>query len=710
MDISKAPVPAPAFVARLLGHAGLDVDAIERAAGARSGFSRSWQDALELRCRFAGVPTRELILSAREACETVRPGLPLATWLPSIGWLSLLETRGGRSRITTGEESERWLPQAEFLALCDSTGADPTHPWLVLEPTLPLAAASPGHGIPPLRRLIELVRPDRGDIMTIVLYAIFVGLLSLATPIAVQRLVNTVAFGGLIQPVAILALMLFAGLTLAGVLSVLQAYLAELIQRRVYVRACMDLADRLPRVDQNALAERHGPELVNRLLDLTTLQKSGAALLLDGTAVVLQTLAGLLILSFYHPLMFGFSGLLVAAIAFVLLGLGRGGTSTAIGESAAKYAVVGWMEELMRHSATFRGRTSREWAMQRADALATSWVTARRSHFRIVLRQIVGSAGLNVLVSSLLLGLGGALVVSGQLTLGQLVASEIIVAAIVASLARLGKQVESYYDMLASVDKLGILLDLPLERSQGRSPRRDSGQAELVVTDVRAISSTGEPLFEHLSLRVAAGERIGLLAKDARASSALLDLVCGLRHPDAGYVTLDGEDLRELRLDDLRDQVVCVRQPEIFAGTIADNLAIGIEPTSTDRLYEALEVVGLLHELRGMPDGLNTRVATNGWPLTRSQMGRLMIARAILCEPRVLALDDAFVYLDEGDRKHIAEAVLAPDAPWTALVVSSDPEILTRCTRLVRLGGMPGGDDWAGPIASGCGSDEETRR
>lgn len=693
-----ALLPAPAFVARLLGHAGLGHSAIERAASAHSDASSSWQDALALRCRFAGVRTRRLELSLPEACATVEPGLPLATWHPPTGWIALLEVRPERVRITTGDESERWITRAEFSSLFDDPAdPDPVHDWLILEPTLPAGASAPGHGLPPFRRLVELVRPDRGDLLTIVLYSVFVGLLSLATPIAVQQLVNTVAFGGLVQPVVILALLLFAGLAFAGLLSVLQAYLAELIQRRVFVRTCVELADRLPRVDQDAFGERHGPELVNRFLDLATLQKAGAALLLDGTSVALQTLAGLLILSFYHPLMLGFSLMLVLSLAFVMGVLGRGATRTAISESAVKYEVVGWMEELARHPATFRSRASRDWAMLRADALATSWVTARRSHFKILLRQIVGATGLSVLVSTLLLGLGGALVVSGQLTLGQLVASEIIVAAVVASFSRLGKQLESFYDMLASADKIGVLLDLPLERDQGHEPRHVSGPAELATKDVEEKTESGDVLFEGVSLHIAAGERVAISAGDARATSALLDLLCGVRHPDVGYVTLDGEDLRELRLDALREQLVCVRQPEIFAGTLADNLRLGRPGASTAALHEALGAVGLLHEVRGMPDGLRTRVATNGWPLTRSQMSRLMIARAILGRPRVLALDDALVYLEGAERKQVIASVLGPDVPWTALVVSTDPDVLARCTRTIRLG--PTADPAADPIA-----------
>lgn len=646
--------------------------------------SATWENTLEVQCRHVGVHTNAIALSWRGAIGSVQAGLPLVTWDPVFGWIALLETTADRIHALSGDGNARWLGVEDLIAGLPGTDPESVRTWLILEPAMPPGAIASDHALPPLRRLAEMVRPDRRDLLAVVLYAVFVGLLSLATPIAVQQLVNTVAFGGLVQPVVVLAVLLFAGLAFAGVLSTLQTYLAELIQRRVFVRACVDLADRLPRVAPSAFEGRYGPELVNRFLDLATLQKTGAALLLDGSSVVLQTTAGLLILSFYHPLMLGFTAVIVASIVCVLW-LGRGATATAIGESGAKFAIAGWLEELARHASSFRNSDGRALAMERADALLGSWVVARKRHFRIVLRQIIGSTGLQVLINTLLLGIGGTLVVSGQLTLGQLVASEIIVATVIASFARLGKQLESYYDLLAAVDKIGVLLDLPLERDFGRPPRRATGPVAIEATRVGARSSPWGPCLEGISVQVGPGERLAIEGSSASSRSMLIDLLCGLRSPESGYVTLDGEDLRDLRLESVRSQIVCIRNPEVFAGTIVDNLRIGRAGASMDDLCAALESVGLLHELRMNPDGLYTLLSSNGWPLSQSQMARLMLARAIVARPRVLALDDAFAHLDDDERRVCLAAVLASDAPWTALVASSDRSVLAHCTRTFRL-------------------------
>jgi len=156
--------------------------------------------------------------------------------------------------------------------------------------------------------------------------------------------------------------------------------------------------------------------------------------------------------------------LLIVCIAIVVGVLGRGAIASAIGESSAKYELGDWMEQIVRHPDAFSDRDGRVHAARQADALATKWIVARKRHFRIILRQVAAAVGLQVLASAAVLGLGGMLVVQGQLTLGQLVASELIVASVVAAFARLGKMLESAYDLLAATDKVGVLLDLPLEQ------------------------------------------------------------------------------------------------------------------------------------------------------------------------------------------------------------------------------------------------------
>lgn len=669
----------------------------------------TWQEAFGEASAAHGLRARPVFLSARDAVGAASPRTPLVTHrAPNAdggppGWLALLDRSWSRGLATRGQGPDRWLGPAALAAELGAQDADALLPWLLLEPDLTAAgAAAPAKAkgaLPPLRRLFELVRPDRVDLWTVVLFAAVIGALTLATPIAVQQLVNTVAFGGLIQPVVILALLLFGGLAFSAVLSVLQAYTAELIQRRLFVRVSMDLATRLPRVELGTYDRQHGPELVNRVFDVFTVQKVGALLLLEGTSVLLQTGVGLLILSFYHPLMLGFSVLLVAGVAFVVFVLGRGAVRTAIAESNAKYAAVGWMEELARHAAAFRGRGGTRFAAERADRLAAAYITARRRHYRIVFRQLSGALALQVLASSALLALGGALVVAGQLTLGQLVASELIITAIVAAVAKLGKQLESLYDVLAATDKLGVLFDLPLEREGGAGLPGTVGAARVELRDLTYRYPSG-PTLGPVDARIEAGERVALVGPVGSGKSTFIDMLGGLRAPTSGFVAVDDCDLRDVRLEDFRHQVQMIRHAEVFAGTVLDNLRVVRPGLSLAEASEALAEVGLLEAVRALPDGLHTRLATDGRPLSRGRVAALMLARALVARPRLLLLDKAFTSLDEAARKRALDAVFAADAPWTVVVVSERPDVISRCNRVIELG-KPGDEALAAGAEGG---------
>lgn len=660
------------------------------------GEGQTWQDALERAVGGYGLRARRTFLSAREVAGSASPRTPLVA-CPSgdeAGWIAVVGRASMRVRVVDAAGEDESMHAEALAARVGRDDVDEPLPWVLVEPVLPSLAVSanpskskskPGY-TPPLRRLFDLLAPDRGDLWTVALYAMLIGALTLATPIAVQQLVNTVAFGGLVQPVVILALLLFGVLSFAGLLSGLQAYTAELIQRRLFVRVVMDLAERLPRVEVRSFDRQHGPELVNRLFDLFTVQKVGSLLLLDGTSVLLQTGVGLLILSFYHPIMLGFSILLIGSIALVVLVVGRGAFATALGESNAKYAVVHWMEELARHPATFHSPGGRLYATRYADRLASDYVRARRTHYRIVLRQFSSALALQVLASSLLLALGGWLVVSGQLTLGQLVASELIITAIVAAVAKLGKQMESYYDLMAATDKLGVLLDLPLERDGGIDASAGSGPATVEVQGLTYGYGT-HTVLSRVDLRFEAGERVVIRGGSSSGKSTLISLLARLRAPDEGYIVVDGRDVRDVPLDDFRNQVVRVGDPEIFSGSILENLRVaqpGLTPTEAS---DALARVGLLDDVRALPEGLHSLLATEGRPLSRGQVAALMLARALVARPRLLLLDEALTNLEGETRKQVLDVLFGADVPWTVVVVSESADVIERCTRVVDLPG-----------------------
>lgn len=539
----------------------------------------------------------------------------------------------------------------------------------------------------PERRFFRLMMAERSDIITLLIFSVFAGLLYLAAPLAVDAVVSNLAFGGqsrpYVQAIVILAFALCGALGLQAVVSGFQYYISDIIQRRIFVRTAADLAYRLPRVKAEALDDVHAPELVNRFLDVVTAQKSTALLLLDGINLIFGSLIGMLLLAFFHPALLLFVGVLLVLIVVFTWVLGKGAVDTAIAESRVKYDVVNWFEEIAAFPFLFKGTGGYALAYDRANQLATEYLNRRSGHFRIVMRQIVGLLVLSVLASSTLLVLGGWLVVSQQITLGQLVASELIMGSIVVAMAKMGKKLEAWYDAMAAMDKLGHIFDLEIEREDGEQPAPRTGGAE-----VRACELTfgyQDPLFARMNFTIPPGSRIAIIGSHGSGASSLLDILFGLRRPTEGHVSIDGLDLRSWYLEALRERVMLLRRNEIVDGTVIENLRLGRSDVGLDEVRSALERVGLLDVLLRRPEGLNLTLKVEGAPLSGNQRTRLLLARALVQRPRLLLIDELFDSLDDESFKLLETAILDRSLTWTVILATRDHDVTKRCDQVIKL-------------------------
>ena len=549
----------------------------------------------------------------------------------------------------------------------------------------------------PAARLRKLLIVEASALWVVLVYASFIGLLALATPVAVQALVNQVTFGQLRQQLLVLTILLFLVLLFSGALRLLQATAVEQIQQRLFVRLGSDLSQLLPRVLSAQWRKPPGGRLVSRFFEIITVQKSLSSLLLDGLALLLQSLIGLLVLGFYHPLLLAFDVVLLLAITVIVLGLGRGAVKTAVVESRAKYKVADWLMELGAHSVTLRGGRGTEWAVQRADELLVGYVRARRQNFAILRRQIIGALLLQALASSTLLGLGGTLVILGQLTIGQLVAAELIVSSVVLGVLKFTKHMESYYDLLAGLDKLGYFDDLTSERSDGEV-RTLPARSDVLLRKVLVRDPDSHSELRIDELRLSAGERAAVVGGNGRR--LLADLLYGLREAQYGQVELNGIPLRSLALSSLREQVALLYddQESLVAGTIADNLRFARQSVSFAEMQEALRAASLWDEVSALPLGLDTELLSGAPSFTSSMRWRLVLARVLLQRPCLIIIDGQTAFPME------LKPLWAREMPWTLLWLGElGHPLLHDCSSLysVENGVLQRVEGWRPELASG---------
>lgn len=578
------------------------------------------------------------------------------------------ERRGRQLHVERADGTAQWLnfDEARKLVLPGST-------WLTAAPAAALSALGPSdshEAATPWKRLRALAHLERDDLWVVAIYAAAVGLFTLATPIAVQSLVSTVAFGTLLQPIVVLSVLLLVALGFQQILRALQARVVETMQQRLFARSALDLAWRLPRV---RATDELSAETVNRFFEVVTLQKAGHVLLTDGISTVLQVAIGLLVLAFYHPALLAFALVLVVLVGAVVLLPARRGLETSLDESAAKYEVAAWLQQLAQPAGPFRSESGAALALERTDALTRRYLAARRAHFRVLFGQMVGTLGLQVMAAAALLGLGGWLVVSRELTLGQLVAAELIVASVTASVAKASKLLDATYDLLTAVEKLGHVLDLPLEAQA--AGERPPGQGPL------RLEARGLP-HPHSDFELKAGERVCIVDGPGSALGAWL---AGDAVPPSGHITHNGVDTRRARSSELREEISLVTGNGLFDGTIVENVVAGRDRVTAAEVRAALKRVGVLDELLALPNGIDTVLTVHHAVLDRSQVLRLLVARAIVANPRLVVLDVALEVLPARAQREVLEALTREQAPWTlvALVHDRSSPIARACSRVL---------------------------
>lgn len=542
----------------------------------------------------------------------------------------------------------------------------------------------------PMARLLELIKLEKSDIHLLVILTFGYGFLGIATPIAVQALVNIVTMGGVLQPLYVVSFILFVLLLLSGVLYVFEAYVVELIQRRLFVRTAINVAKNAQGIDSSVYDKSNPVEFMNRFFDVSVIQKSSATLLTVSLAALLQGLIGSVFLIFYSPYFAILVIILLVLLAFIIFILGRGGISTAIEESKTKYATGDWLETIARNFYVFKFYFGLERTRRISNELTAEYLSVRKEHFSTLLFQNIGAVALYAIVGTLMLALGGSLVIKGQINLGQFVAAELIIFGVLAAFVRFISKLEYFYDLLAGLDKVGFLDDMPQE-DIGSYELNADGFNLLEVFDIAFSYSPRVKLFNRLNFSLTKGQSIAILGESGTGKTTLISLLSGLRRPAIGYIAFDGIDLRQLNQNRLRNAIGIASRVEVVEGSIIENVILERENITLHNVNSVLSDLGLQDDFAMLENGLDTKLTAFGAPLSTTQLQRLMLARAMVGEPGLLIIDGLLDNLTEIELKSVLSLLAKQKSGWMLVVTTRFESIANQFDNVVSLN-KPGAD------------------
>ena len=522
-----------------------------------------------------------------------------------------------------------------------------------------------------LRWVAVLLKPERSFIALVLVYGLAISLLSLATPISVQMLINTVANTAVAAQVLTLALVLLGLLLLAATLGAFRVHLMELFSRRFYARLVAQITTRTIHARNPFFQDQRLDDLFNRYFDITTVQKGIPTLLIGGFTVVLQAAAGLTLTSFYHPFFLAFN-LLVLALSFAILSIwGRRSIRTGIAVSHAKYQTARWLEGLGNSNGFFKSSRRIGHALERSEQETAAYIAAKKRHYRNTLSQTLAFYLLYAFASAGLLALGGWLVIRGQLSIGQLVAAELILSAAFFGLSQLGTYLEVGYDLVAALDEIGLLVQVPQETDVSDTPGRlPPGELQF-----RGVRLEGVGVAATLDLGIPQGSQLAATAETHEVARLFTTCLKRLAEPGAGLVTIGGIDIDAIDANQLRAEVVVLDRTMIVETTIREYLRLACAaPEDSGRVLDVLQLVGLQRRIERLHDGLDTRLSPTGWPLSYAETMQLKLAGALLARPRILVLSLLYDMIEEATMNRVLAALRGTD--MTVICFTNRPEHL----------------------------------
>jgi len=535
----------------------------------------------------------------------------------------------------------------------------------------------------PMKRFGKLLQEEKKDVYAIYFYAILNGAVALILPLGIQALFNFILGGRVSTSWMILVGIVAAGTAFSGFLQISQLYLTEKLQQRIFTKSALSFAYRLPRLKLDELQSKFPPELVNRFFDTLNLQKGTAKLLLDLPASLLQVIFGLILLAFYHPYFILFGFILIMLVVIVFYFTSPKGMETALKESSAKYSVAFWLEEIARALPSFKLSGNSKLPLLKVDYLLQKYVDFRNKHFSVLMFQYKVLIVFKVLIVTTLLGVGSLLLINEEISLGQFVAAEIIIILVIGSVEKLILSLEVVYDTLTAAEKIGLIMDIPIERQVG-TEKSISKTVHGLKFEARKLTFTSNDknsdIINNIDFLIEAGEKVVITGESGSGKSTLLHLLSGLFENYQGKIIINDLPLDVLDVNKIRGYLgESFDDQAIFHGTIRENITLGKE-VDEEKLREVIDLVGLTEYVFHLPEDTETVLMPEARGLSKNLLRKVILARCLVGNPRALLLEDLWPALHR-QAEPIIDHIFKGN--WTALFISNDEGLISRADKVI---------------------------
>ena len=505
------------------------------------------------------------------------------------------------------------------------------------------------------RKLIAILQLDKKEVSAIYIYAILAGLVQLVTPLGIQSIIGFVMAGALSTSIVVLITVVVLGVFLNGLFQIRQLQIIEKIKQKIYTRDALSFANKIPHLNIEKLDNFYLPELVNHSFDTITLQKGIERILLEIPAAFIQILFGIILLSLYHPVFIAF-GIVLVVLLYVILAttLPKGFTKNLLA-SDYKYKTAAWLQELARVVKTFKYAKKTSLHIDKTDDLVSNYLIARTSYFKILLTQFWSLVAFKIIITAAMLIVGVYLLLNQQINIGQFIAADIVILAVISSVEKLILTLDKAYDTLTAIEKLDKIKSAELE-SAGTDIIAGSNGMKIDFKNVSFNYPNGKNVLTDINVEIQAGEKVLIVGNSGSGKSTLLRLLTGTFTNFSGAIRINNIALGSYAIDSLRSNTgVLISQQDIFQGTIRDNITMGDTSITNEELYQLTKSTGLESFIGELEIGFDTDIDPAGKKLPEKIKQGILLARALFCRKTLLLLENPFDGLEATTIESVKE-------------------------------------------------------
>ena len=362
------------------------------------------------------------------------------------------------------------------------------------------------------------------------------------------------------------------------------------------------------------------------------------------------------------------------------------GFSSSLRESNYKYKIAHWLQQIAYTRFSFKMAGTPDYLMHRTDSYLVEYLKSRNEHFKILKQQYLYLIGFKAIIAMALLVIGGLLVLNQTMNIGQFVAAEIIILLILSSVEKMIVSLETVYDLLTAVEKIGQVTDLKIEEEDGMLLQAATGGFSVDFQQVSYENElNNEFVLDHLNLHISGGERVGFTSHNSVSINLMFCMIGNIYSPKNGSITINHIPIDNINRVFLRNRIGnMLHQDLLVNATLLENISLGRSYVSFGEVQDWCERLGLTSQIQQFKDGYNAILNPEGHFLPKDCIRKILLARAFVGSPQLILLEEPLHDIQQEERTRMLNLITSIPST-TLLVQSEDPEVLAKMHRTIKI-------------------------